>query len=83
MQGKIFKKIKANNSKSYLSYLNKLVDESTIGEKPSHTNYSALTEEIETNPRLPKIKFSDRVRVTKHKNILTKRYTKNGSKKLL
>ena len=42
----------ANNSKSYLGFLNKLVEEHnityhcSIGKKPIHVDYSALTEEI-------------------------------------
>ena len=49
----------ANYSKSYLSYLNKLVDQyfntyhDSIGKKPLNANYSALTEKIETNPKAP------------------------------
>ena len=40
----------ANDSKSFLSYLNKLVDQSnntyhhSISKKPINTNYSAVTE---------------------------------------
>ena len=52
----------AKNSKSFLFYLNELVDEynntyrSSIGKKPIDTDYSALTEEIETNPKALKFK---------------------------
>ena len=47
----------ANVSKSYLNYLNKLVDEynntyhRSVGKKPIDANYSALNEKVETNPR--------------------------------
>ena len=50
----------ANDCNSYLRSLNKLVDECnntyhrSIGKKPIDTDYSALTEEIETNPETPK-----------------------------
>ena len=49
-----------NDSKSYLDYLNELVDEynnihhRSISKKPVDANYSALNEEIETNPKAPK-----------------------------
>ena len=48
----------ANDSKSYLPYLNKLVDQynntyhHSINKKPVNTDYSVLTEKIETNPKL-------------------------------
>ena len=60
----------ANHSKSYLSYLIKLVDKynnafhQSINRKPINADYSALTEEIETNPEVPKFKVNDRVRIT-------------------
>ena len=50
----------ANDSKSYLSYLNKLLDEYkntynySINEKPINNDYSDLTEKIETNSKAPK-----------------------------
>ena len=45
LRGKIYKKMTANNSKSYLDYLNKLVDECSntyhrsIGKNPIHADY--------------------------------------------
>ena len=78
----------ANDSKSYLSYLNKLIDEynnsyhRSIGKKPIGINYSALSKKIETNPRAPKFKVGGRVRITKNKNIFSKGYTKNSSKEI-
>ena len=45
----------ANDSKSYLSYLNKLVDQHnntyhhSINEEPINADYSASTEKIEIN----------------------------------
>ena len=53
----------ANDSKSYPSYLFKLVDQYNntyhhyINKKPSNTYYSALTEKVETNSKAPK--FND------------------------
>ena len=73
----------ANDSKSYLGYWNKLVDEcnntyhGSIDEKSIHADYFALTEEIESTHKAPKFKIGDRVRITKHKNIFRKGYTKN------
>ena len=58
LKAKIYKKMLANNSKSYLAYLNKLV-------------------EIETNPKAPKFKVNNRVRITKYKNIFSKSCTEN------
>ena len=87
LKGKIYKKITANDSKSYLPYLNKLVDQynntyhHSTGKKPINADYSALTEKIETNPKAPK--FKDRVRITKYKNIFSsKGYTQNWSREM-
>ena len=57
----------ANNTKSFLSYLNKLVDHYN-----NTTDYSALAEKIEQNPKAPKFKVNDRVKITKYKNIFNK-----------
>ena len=60
----------AKDSKSYLSYLNKLINQCdntyhhSINKKPINTDYSALTEKVETNPKAPKFKVNDRVRIT-------------------
>ena len=76
----------ANDSKSYLAYLNKLVDQynnihhHSINKKPINADYSALTEKIETNSRALKFKVNDRVRITKYKNIFSKDYTENSSR---
>ena len=77
-----------NDSKPYLSYLNKLVDQfnnsyhHSINKKPINTDYSALSEKTETNLKAPKFKVNDRVRITKYKNILRKVYTDSWSRKL-
>ena len=83
LKGKIYKKMTADDSKSYLSYLNKIVDQynntyhHSINKKPINADYSALTENIETNP---KFKVNDKVRLSKFKNIFSKGYTENLSR---
>ena len=78
----------ANDSKSYLSYLNKLVDQNkntyhhSIDEKAIIGNYSSLTEKIVSNPKAPKSKVNDRVRIVKYKNISSKGYTANWSREI-
>ena len=74
-------KMTANDSKSYFSYLNKLVDQCnntyhhSINKKPVNTDYSALTEKIETNLKAPNFKVNVRTRITKYKNIFSNGYT--------
>ena len=64
-----------NDSKSYLSYLNKLVDHysntyhHSINKKPINP--------IETNPKALKLKVNYRVIINKHKNIFSIGYTEN------
>ena len=64
--------MKANGSKSYLSYLNKLEDQHNntchqfINKKAIDADYSALTEKIETDPKAPTFKVNDRIRLTKY-----------------
>ena len=61
-----------DDSKSYLSYLNKFVNQynntyhHSINKKSINADYSALTENIETNPKAPKFKVTERVRITKY-----------------
>ena len=80
---KIYKKVTGNDSKSYLGYLNKLVDEynnsyhQSIHKNPIDADYSSLTEKVESSNKAPKFKVDDRVRITKHKNIFKKGYTRN------
>ena len=56
--------IMAYNSLSYLYYLDKLVDEynntyhRSIGKKPIDADYTALTKEIETVTKAPKLKLA-------------------------
>ena len=78
----------ANNSKSYLPYLNKLVDQysdtyhHSFDENPFNADYSASTENFDSNPKAPKLKVNDRVRITKYKNIISKDYTENWSREI-
>ena len=71
----------------YLDYLNRLVDECNndrhhfLGSKPIDTDYSYLTKKIETNAKARKFEIGGRVRITKYKNIFSKGYTENWSKK--
>ena len=68
--------------------MNKLVDQynntyhHSINKKPCNADYSALTEKIETNPKAPKSKVNDRVKIIKYKNIFDKGYTKNWSREI-
>ena len=76
LKGKIYKRRIANDSKSYLSYLNKLVDQynntyyHSIDKKPINADYSALTDKIETNPKALKFKVIEIVRITKYNKVL-------------
>ena len=60
LKSKIFKKMTANDSKYYVSYVNKLVDQHnityhlSINKKPINADYSASDENIESNPKAPK-----------------------------
>ena len=80
--------MKVNDSKFYHGYLNQLVDEynntyhCSIGKTPIDADYFAFTEEIDTNPKAPKFKGVDRVKITKFKNIFSKT-PKIGQKKYL
>ena len=71
--------MRANDSKFYLSYLNKLEDQynntyhRSINKKPINADYSGLIEIFltETDLKAPKFKVNDRVRITKYKDIFT------------
>ena len=54
----------------------------SINKKPINTGYSASTGNNESNPKAPKFKVKDRVRITKYKNIFSKVYTKNWSREI-
>ena len=76
------------DSKSYLLYLNKLIDQCSntyhhsVNKKPINADYSTSTKNIETNPKAPKFKVNDRVRITKYKNLFIKGYTENWSREI-
>ena len=78
----------ACDRRSYLPYFNKLADQYnntyhlSINKKPINADYSASTENTETNPKAPKFKVNDRVRITKYKNTFSKGYTENWSKEI-
>ena len=88
LKSKTYKRMTANDSKSYSPYLNKLVEEynntnhHSIDKKPITADFSALSENIESNPKASKFKVNDRVRITKHRNIFSKGYTENLSRKI-
>ena len=42
-----------------------------------------MTEKIEINPKAPKFKVNDRVRITKYKNIFSKAYAESWSRDTL
>ena len=80
----------ANDSKPYLSYLNKFVDQynntyhHSVNKKPINAaDYFALTEKIEVNSKAPKFRVNDGVRITKYKNSLVKITLKIGQEKYL
>ena len=54
----------------------------TIDKKSVYTDYSALTKEIEMNLKTPQFKVDDRVKITKYKNIFSKRHTENWSREI-
>ena len=78
----------ANNSKSYLHYLNKSADEynytyhRSIGKKPIHANYSTLSKKIESSHKSLKFKVGDRVRITKYISFFRKGYNESWSKEI-
>ena len=74
----------ANDTKSYLSYLNEFLVQynniyhHSMDKKPINADDSVLTEKNETNPKAPKFRVNDRVRITKYKNVFSKGYTEIG-----
>ena len=73
----------AKESKSYLCYLNKLLDQyknafdHPFGKKPINADYFSLSEKIGKNPEDPKFNVNNKVRITKYKHIFSKGYTEN------
>ena len=89
LKAKIYKKVTVYSSKSYLAYLNGLIDQynnthhHSINTKPLNAEYSDLTEKINTNTKTSKFKVNDRVRIAKYENIFSKGYTENWSKEII
>ena len=83
LEAKINKKMTAIDIKSYLSYLNNLIDQysntyhHSFGKKPIDADYSVLREKIQTNPKAPNYKVNDSVRITQYKNICSKGFTES------
>ena len=73
----------ANDSKFYLLYLNKLVNQynntyhHSINKKPVNADFSALTEKSETNSKAPKFKVNDRV-----SKLIIKKFLVKGTLKI-
>ena len=65
LKTQIYNNITANDSKYYLSYLDKLVDQCNdtshhcIGKKPINADYSALNKKIGKYPKATKFKVND------------------------
>ena len=74
----------ANDSKSYLTYLNKLIVQynftyhHSISKKPISDDYSDLTDEIETNVKA--LKLIKESKLLSIKNIFSKGYSENWSR---
>ena len=68
--------------------MNNLVDEYnntyhlSSGGKPIYADYSALTREIESSHKAPKFKVEEKFNITYYKNILSRGYNKNWSKRI-
>ena len=83
LKAKIYEIMTTKDSKLYIAYLNKAVDQynnSYHWRKRINSDYSALTEKIVMNHKAPKFKNNDRVRITKYKNIFSKGYNENWSR---
>ena len=60
--------------------MNKLILNIILLKKnPADDDYSSLTKEIQTNPKAPKFKVGDRIRITKRDNIFSKSYKQKWS----
>ena len=85
---KTYRKMTLNDSKSYLSYLNKILDQynntyhHSINKKTINGICSILIEKTQANPKASKFKVNDRFRITTYKNIFSKGYTKNWSREI-
>ena len=72
-----------NDNKSFVGYLNKLVNEYNnsfhiySGKNSVDANYSSLTEKNESGHKASKFNVGDWVKITIYKNIFRKSYIKN------
>ena len=53
-----------------------------MSKRPINAGYSALTEKIETNLKVPKFKVNVKVSYTNYKNIFSKGYTETWSSEI-
>ena len=87
LKAKIYKKMTVNDSKSYLHYLNKLVDQCnnahhhSFHKKPVNDDYSALTEKIERNHEASKFKVNVDTKSLGIRIVLVKVILKIGQEK--
>ena len=78
-----------NDSKSFLSYLNKLVDQynnnyhHSIGKKPSNADYTVLTKKNQTDPKAQSLKLMIESELLSIRIFLVKVILKIGQEKQL
>ena len=70
-----------NYNNTYYNHYNNTCHHS-INKTPINGDYSSLTEQIETYLKAPKFKANNRVKITKHKKVLSKGYTENWSREI-
>ena len=54
----------------------------SIGKRPIDADYSDMTEKLESSHKAPQFKVGDRVKISKDKNIFSKDYTENWTRKI-
>ena len=89
LKAKIYNEMTGSDNKFDLGYFNKLVHEHnnsyhrSIGKKLIDDYYSVLIGKIESSHKAPKFRVGDKVKITSYKNIFSKGYIKNWSRKIL
>ena len=89
LRSKIHKKMRANDNKSYLLYLNKLVDQynntyhHSINKKPINADYSAFTEKLTPILKLLSVKLMLDLELLSIRIFLAKVILKIGQEKYL
>ena len=79
----------SNDSKSYLGYLNILIDQHnnnyhrSIGKELIDADRSNLTEKVKSSCKAPGTNVGDKVMITNYKSIFSKGCTKNWSNVIL